>query len=169
MKGLFCCFPSEYLSHFSVYGIKDQLLSSKHPTLRSSALSQFVDSSSRTVLKEKEIFQSSWLFAKGAGSTSSLLPLSLDYLQIHQQSGQYARNHSNLEKQRLKRPIFRFSKYSLLSSLNSYTNEQIENGIFLSLCRVLIIKQKNISSLISEQEIEEAVSQGYDALFSTIK
>lgn len=57
----------------------------------------------------------------------------------------------------------------MISLMNEYTSEQLENGVFLALCRVLIVKQKNIQTMISDTDILEAVEQGYDAIFSSMK
>jgi hypothetical protein len=167
MKGLFCCLPTEEFYHFSVYGLKDQqVFANTSRKLSSRYQSKFIDYSSIHPLHPDQIFSSYWLFAR----QEPLLPLPTELHSIHQNAGQYAkRKAESPTNSSSPRPIFRFSKYSMISSLNTYSPEQLENGVILALCRVLIIKQKTITTLISDEDIQEALEGGYDAVFSSFK
>lgn len=184
MKGLFCCFPSDYLYNFTVYGLKEQQLfsspaaaasyaaSSKHHNYHRANLAQYIDPSLLHSMSPNEIFQAYWLFAQ---QPEPLRPLAPDYLTLYQQSYRYAEGMARLEAPpssphaALPKQRFRFSKYSMISSMNEYSSEQLENGVFLALCRVLIVKQKTVQTIISDADIVEAMEQGYDAIFSAKK
>lgn len=165
MKGLFCCFPSEYLYNFSVFGIKHQhfpehMGSSRPPK---SPLAQYIDPEQLFPMTPQEIFRPFWLFAN---QPEPLFPLSPEYVDLYQRSNHFAEKLASPSTS-LPRLKLRFSKYSMISSINDYSSSQLENGIFLALCRVLIIKQKTITNAITDAEVTEAMLQGYDALFSS--
>lgn len=185
MKGLFCCFPSDLIYNFSVYGVKHQHLfssskaaasyasASKQRDYQRANLLQYIDSSLLHSMTPADMFQAHWLFAQ---QPEPLRPLATDYIPLYQQSYRYAERTANIDsvpsgscKSSCQNQRFRFSKYSMISLMNEYTSEQLENGVFLALCRVLIVKQKNIQTMISDTDILEAVEQGYDAIFSSMK
>jgi hypothetical protein len=162
MKGLFCCFPGEFAYPFSVSGIKDQQLFASPQ--KQSAFSQFRSFSNSSQPTEQQIFSSYWLFA----NSNPLLPLPEELLAIQKRASQYAKKLATINSSSAK-PIYRFSKYSMISTLNSYSAEQLENGVMLALCRVLIIKLKTVSAMITDEDIEDALAHGCDAIFSNFK
>ena len=61
-----------------------------------------------------------------------------------------------------------FSRYSTMSSVQGFNADQLEQGVFLALCRVLIVHQRTISTAITPAEVAEAAAQNYDALYSSL-
>lgn len=146
LKGLFCCLPSENIYGFSVYGTMEQSL----PT-----------ESKINFTKDTSIFSPPWLFT----DKTPLVPLPDELAQVHSISGAAQK----LSCRNIQKPFVRFSKYSSISSLTSYNDQQHEKGVFLALCRVLINKQISIEGIIEDRDIVEASMNGYDAIFSNSK
>ncbi len=153
MRGLFCCFPMDYIYNFSVYGFQEQAF----------PFAKQMNPLGPSPLQKQDIFSVHWLFA----NRSPLLPLSPELQLLQQNAGEIASKLSDFSLSNLSLPTLRFSKYSLISTMNSFSDEQLESGLCLSLCRVLIIKQKTIHQHITDQDIIEASQQQYDALFSS--
>ena len=111
--------------------------------------------------KDKDIFLTPWIFADKA----PLRPLNEELQDVHNIAGAAAKLalRSSSEK-----PIMRFSKYSTISTIASYSKKQLEKGVLLSLCRVLIVKQQTINKYIEDSDIISAVEQGYDTLYSSL-
>ncbi len=65
----------------------------------------------------------------------------------------------------LKEP--RFSRSSAPPALSQRPWEELVEGTYLALCRVLISRLRMVDDPLSEQLVEESVSLGYDAVYST--
>lgn len=64
--------------------------------------------------------------------------------------------------------IIKFSRYSTMSALESFNKEDIDNGIFLGLCRVLVVNQHTVATdIISDMDISEAIQKGCDCIYSS--
>lgn len=63
--------------------------------------------------------------------------------------------------------LIRFSRYSTISTLQDFNKDSIEKGVFLSLCRVLIVHQRTINTPIETADIIESITLNYDALYSS--
>jgi hypothetical protein len=145
LKGLFCCIPTEAVYGFAVHGLADQHL----PTPVNALLTQY---------RQTQAFSGSWLFAKG----EPLRPLSDDLQDIHNIAGAASKlANRNTEKQQI-----RFSRYSTISTIANYSDKQLEKGLLLALCRVLIVKQKTIEGIVTNAHIVDATTSGYDAIWS---
>jgi len=106
-------------------------------------------------------FSPPWMFA----DPLPLLPLSSDLLNVLDQAGLAQRASS----QRVTKPFLRFSKFSTVSTLMSYSEDQLQKGVCLALCRVLIVRIKNIPGFIEDADLVTAMQQGYDAVYSTLR
>lgn len=109
--------------------------------------------------KDKSIFTTPWVFA----SSQPLRPLSEELQDVHNIAGAAKK----LALRPHERPVIRFSKFSTISSIANYSSKQLEKGVLLALCRVLIVKQQTITTAIEDQDILEAANLGYDALYSS--
>ena len=63
---------------------------------------------------------------------------------------------------------FQFSRQCTLSSLKALPTKELEEGVYISLCRVLVSKLRTTSNYPTLQDIKDALSAGYDAIYSTI-
>lgn len=64
--------------------------------------------------------------------------------------------------------IIKFSRYSTMSTLESFTKKDIDNGIFLGLCRVLVVNQYTVTTdIISDVDISIAIQKGCDCIYSS--
>ena len=61
----------------------------------------------------------------------------------------------------------RFSRSSAPPALAQRPWEELVEGTYLALCRVLISRLRMVDDPLSEQLVEESVSLGYDAIYST--
>ena len=68
----------------------------------------------------------------------------------------------------LHRNIIRFSRYSTMSNLQSFNQDEIDNGVFLGLCRVLVVNQYSVSTdIITDVDISKAIEKGHDCIYSS--
>ena len=111
--------------------------------------------------KAGSVFSTPWIFA----DSDPLRPLSEELQDVHNIAGAAAK----LALRPAEKPHVRFSKFSTISSVANYSEKQLEKGVLLALCRVLIVKQHTISKFIEDKDIVEAAAQGYDAVFSSLK
>lgn len=144
VKGMFCCLSAEHIFAFSVHGLAVQWLP---------------NGNIHSIDANKHVFGAPWVFA----SASPLVPLNPELLAAHSISGAAAK----LSRRRSGGPMLRFGRFSSISTITACTEEEREHGLFLSLCRVLVNKQKVVTGFIEESDILEALEQGYDAVFST--
>jgi hypothetical protein len=149
LKGLFCCLPAESVYSFAVHGIVDQQVPI---VVQQDALSEH---------KLSDALSASWLFA----NESPLLPLSEELQNVHNIAGA-AQKLTNRDTEK---PHIRFSRFSTISSVAHYSEKQLEKGVLLALCRVLIVKQKTVPGFVEESNILDAYSNGYDAIMSSLK
>lgn len=64
--------------------------------------------------------------------------------------------------------IIKFSRYSTMSTLESFNKNDIDNGIFLGLCRVLVVNQYTVTTdIISDVDISIAIQKGCDCIYSS--
>jgi hypothetical protein len=63
--------------------------------------------------------------------------------------------------------IHRFSRYSTISNLRDMSREAPEGGVFLALCRVLVVQQHTISTTIEDADIMAGLQQGCDCIYSS--
>lgn len=133
---------------FAVHGISDQLAPE---SVQSSLLKQ----------KSNSTLSSSWLFANG----TPLLPLPDDLQNVYNIAGAAQK----LVNRCVERPHIRFSRFSTISSVAHYSEKQIEKGVILALCRVLIVKQKIVTGFVEDSSIVDAHMNGYDAIMSSLK
>jgi hypothetical protein len=62
--------------------------------------------------------------------------------------------------------FLKFSRSSTPSAISSLSAEELESGFFVSLCRVLISRQKTINEAITDKEVKDAEKNGYDCVYS---
>lgn len=63
--------------------------------------------------------------------------------------------------------IYRFSRYSTISNLHSFSRAALEGGVFLALCRVLVVKQLTVEGAIGDVEILSGLQQGCDCIYTS--
>lgn len=146
IKGLFCCVSVETFFNFSVYGLYSQSLISKSThDLQSLA---------------REVFSPVWY----AGEAAQGVPMNRDTSYLAKVSGFAAKRSTLFDK-----PIaLRFSRFSSVSQIKEYDPEELQNGVFLSLCRVLILHQRSVVGPITDTDIQEALAMNYDSVYSTL-
>jgi hypothetical protein len=75
----------------------------------------------------------------------------------------------HLATKKIKKFQLRFSRFSTITNMKKFTKNQIEKGVFIALCRVLIINQKIINVPINDIDIIDAANNNFDCLYSTVK
>lgn len=145
IKGLFCCFTKEHFCTFSVFGLNAQSISGRNPV----DLNSFND----------DIFKTVWycLPPPQGRKLPTEFTNALKMAGVAQRKAT-KRNHLDL----------RFSRFSTLSNLREVSREDAESGLFLALCRVLIVQQRTIAQDISERDISDALATGCDCVYSTL-
>ena len=63
--------------------------------------------------------------------------------------------------------IYRFSRYSTISNLRGLGREALEGGVFLALCRVLVVQQHTVAGAIQDADILTGLQQGCDCIYSS--
>lgn len=150
MKGLFCCMPIDQLYRFAVHGLREQALPSKIP-----------DYGADPALKE--CFRTPWIFCN---KEQPLAPIPSELRTTLHEAGFASRCLRAATAST--RPVLRFSKYSTLSTMMSYSEPQLQQGLCLALCRVMIVRVKTINTFIEDLDISAAFQQGYDAIYSSL-
>lgn len=145
-KGLFCCFPAEHVFSFAVHGLYVQSLP---------------NGANHSLEAQDRIFGTPWVFA----NPTPLLPLSEELASTYSITG----TASKLAKRFGSGPLLRFCKLSTISSVAMFSEEVREKGVFLSLCRVLIDRPKTIAGHIEDVDIVDAMREGYDAVYSSLR
>ena len=64
--------------------------------------------------------------------------------------------------------IFRFSRYSTISNLPEMSSSKLEGGVFLALCRVLVVQQLTVNTSIEDADIMAGLQQGCDCVYSSM-
>jgi hypothetical protein len=62
---------------------------------------------------------------------------------------------------------YTFSRQCTLSSLQQFSEKEMEEGVFISLCRVLVSKVRTISTLPTPQDLMDAIEGDFDAVYTT--
>ena len=146
VKGLFCYLSLEEFYSFAVFGLYAQHLAELSFDLESMS---------------KELFKSSWF----SSSTPVDFENDSDVRKLTKVNG--------IVRKLAKKFIstkngIRFSRYSNLEAIHkTETNPDLyRNGGILALCRVLVLNQKNIEGAISAEDIDQALAEHYDAIYS---
>lgn len=111
--------------------------------------------------RQRNALSASWLFARG----EPLRPLPEDLQDVHNIAGAAQK----LSSREVGKPVIRFSRFSTVSSVAHFSEKQMEKGVLLALCRVLIVKLKTVSGFIEKSHIVEAAANGFDAIMSSLK
>ena len=161
VKGLFCHIPKDLLFSFCTYGLHIQQVPAVHDQLIPDDLNS--------------IFQLPWFCAKPPSylkMDSKLLSFST-FLDKNINSSK-KRNDSTpnsmtgrLASKRVTDFRLRFSRHSTPKGIGSCSKEELEEGIFISLCRVLLYRVSTINDDIDDNDIEAALKHGCDAVYST--
>lgn len=149
MKGLFCCMPIDSIYRFTAYGLREQALPEIVPDYPADPAI-------------RDCFRTPWIFCN---QDTPLAPIPSELRQALHNAGLATRNIQAAPSQR---PVLRFSKYSTLSTMLSYSEPQLRQGLCLALCRVLIVRVKTIPTFIEDFDISSAFQQGYDAVYSSL-
>eukprot|EP01039_Chlorochromonas_danica_P012259 gene12259-13968_t len=135
MKGLFCSMPIDQLYRFAVHGLREQALPAKIP-----------DYGADPALKE--CFRTPWIFCN---KEQPLAPIPSELRTTLHEAGFASRCLRAATAST--RPVLRFSKYSTLSTMMSYSEPQLQQGLCLALCRVMIVRVKTINTFIEDLDI----------------
>jgi hypothetical protein len=141
IKGLFCCLPRDSFYGFASFGLYAQQAGGD------------LDRIART------LFSESWF------CSAPLSPLQ-DHAEVRKLS-KVAGSACRLAKAARPARHLLFSRYSCLSSVRDFSKDDLEGGVFLALCRVLILNQMTVEGPITEAQIEEAERLHCDALYSS--
>eukprot|EP01032_Pedospumella_encystans_P017603 gene17603-20052_t len=170
IKGLFCCLPPEHFCSFSVFGLHAQAL----PYKANANLQQLAG----------ELFSTAWFHSEPPVGLAVSLRQNKDIAGALRVAGTAARlsvqRHAVMEptagKDRTKAPppqaqpqqhILRFSRYSTISNLRHLSQASLEGGVFLALCRVLVVQQLTVNTPIGDADIMAGLQQGCDCIFSS--
>eukprot|EP01037_Dinobryon_pediforme_P043856 gene43856-55204_t len=142
--------PIDQLYRFAVHGLREQALPAKIP-----------DYGADPALKE--CFRTPWIFCN---KEQPLAPIPSELRTTLHEAGFASRCLRAATAST--RPVLRFSKYSTLSTMMSYSEPQLQQGLCLALCRVMIVRVKTINTFIEDLDISAAFQQGYDAIYSSL-
>jgi hypothetical protein len=190
IKGLFCCLPQEQFYSFSVFGLHAQVVPFKAAhnlqqlagELFSTAWFHSEPPKHSTAAAARKGHPSASASAVSGSAAGGGYPTSLAAEIAH--AMQFAGTASRLATQRkanLSDPhggapdaskpgaphIYRFSRYSTISNMQSIGREQLEHGVFLALCRVLVVQQLTVASAIEEADIMAGLQKGCDCVYSS--
>jgi hypothetical protein len=138
---------AETFFNFSVYGLYSQSLLGK-PTHDLQSISG-------------DIFSPVWYTCEAAEG----MTMNRDTSYLAKVSG-FAAKRSALVDQPV---VLRFSRFSSVSHIKDFDADELHNGVFLSLCRVLILHQRTVTGPIEDSDIQEALAMNYDTLYSTTR
>lgn len=152
VKGLFCCLSIEQFYKFVAFGLNAQTL----PYTTTNNLKSLAG----------DVFSTAWF----CSAPPLGLPVNKEVARLQKVVGTAAKlcTAPAVQQADVSKGLIRFSRYSTLSILQEFSQDDIERGVFLSLCRVLIVHQKTIPTAIQTSDIMEATSLNYDALYSTL-
>eukprot|EP01039_Chlorochromonas_danica_P005261 gene5261-5795_t len=150
-RGLFCCLSAEEVGSFAVHGLAAWRKEEVQANGRAFSSSLPTDS----------LLSLPWVFL----SPTPLLPLRADLQAAYSNAGTAARIAA---ERPCKLERWRFSRFSSLSDLIHQSEESLQKGVFLCLCRVLLVRQKTLAAgeRLSERAALQAASEGYDSLYS---
>lgn len=160
VKGLFCVVPNGGLHALCAYGLHSEY------TLDSLSSEMGFD----------DLFQPPWF--RTSQSAVSLIPdssrdshfqhtsysaerLAKEGLQFMQQSGACI----NVANKKLS--LFPFGRLCTLSCLHMLSKKQLAEGVFIALCRVLVSRIRTLNTVISADDVEDAIKAGFDSIYST--
>lgn len=162
VKGLFCHIPKDLLFSFCTYGLNIQQVPGPHDQPIPDDLNN--------------IFQLPWFCAR----PPSHLKLDAKFLSCNMF---FDKNTNNISKKRkdttpnsMTRHLaskrasdfrLRFSRHSTPKGIGACSKDELEEGIFISLCRVLLYRVSTINDDIDDSDIEAALKHGCDAVYST--
>lgn len=175
IKGLFCCLPLEHFYSFSVFGLHAQAL----PYKANANLQQLGG----------ELFSTAWFHSEPPPGIAVSLRQNKDVAGALRVAGTAARlavqrsatmaggapgvdKHGRPAHQHQPQPqqhILRFSRYSTISNLRDLSKQTLEGGVFLALCRVLVVQQHTVSTTIQDADIMAGLQQGCDCVYSSAK
>lgn len=157
VKGLFCIVPKGGLHAFCTFGLHTK----SHLVGQSSSAQAAQEATGRN-----DLFQAQWFHTRGAlGRFDTRFPAeklakeSLAYMNRQQSVG---------DEGSAKLSEMHFSRNCTLSFLRDLPKRDLEEGVFMALCRVLVSRLRTINSLITAQDVREAQKADYDALYSTV-
>eukprot|EP00601_Ochromonadales_sp_CCMP2298_P030354 CAMPEP_0173331666 /NCGR_PEP_ID=MMETSP1144-20121109/3921_1 /TAXON_ID=483371 /ORGANISM="non described non described, Strain CCMP2298" /LENGTH=441 /DNA_ID=CAMNT_0014276459 /DNA_START=93 /DNA_END=1416 /DNA_ORIENTATION=- len=151
IKGLFCCLSREFFYGFSVFGLYAQSLP---------------EAPADTESLSAELFRTAWFHSEPPAG----FPVLREVMQTLQVAGTASRLAAKAVRQKVdgKVPGVRFSRYSTISSMAGMGQADLEGGVFLSLCRVLVTQQHTVEGDIRTADIAEALRQGCDCVYSSL-
>ncbi len=177
IKGLFCCLPPEHFYSFSVFGLHAQAL----PYKSNANLQQLAG----------ELFSTAWFHSEPPAGLAVSLRQNRDIAGALRVAGTAARlsvqRHAVMEptpgqdknndrpkatvqaQAQPQQHILRFSRYSTISNLRHLSQAALEGGVFLALCRVLVVQQLTVNTPITDADIMAGLQQGCDCIFSSAK
>ena len=151
MKGLFCVLPTSDVYNFAAYGLAAQC----------PAGSKDADFTYDRADFQSRLFTMPW--SSSSYFESSILPRNGELRATMDSIGTAAKLTSTPNANL----ILRFSRLSLISTMSNYTSEDAEKGVFLALCRVLTVRQKNIEGKITDESIQQARLDDIDSIYSS--
>lgn len=161
VKGLFCCLSTAQFYRLACFGLFSQTL----PTAPGRKKSDASSAAPQTVQEiASELFSTAWFC-----STPPLgVALSPAMAHVNKVSGTALRLATAPSAEDGTEDVVRFSRYSTISRLRDFSEAELEQGVFLSLCRVLIVHQRTVDTPIAQADIVEAMALNYDALYSSV-
>jgi len=145
VKGLFCIVPRNCIYAFLALGIHGQL---PHNIL-----------TDQNCLSLSELMKSSWF--SFPPSESSFTILDKNSVLIEEGKGK------RLVEDQVGFAAVRFSKCSTPANLRDLDETELEQGIHIALCRVVLSRVHNVSGAIAASDLEFAKSLGCDGVHST--
>eukprot|EP01031_Cornospumella_fuschlensis_P028288 gene28288-34156_t len=162
VKGLFCSLPVEHVHAFVAQGVDMQFL-----PLSPSLLQQLLPASPLPPFDE--VFSSPWVSLSSTHNTPAASPL-LPLLPLPPDLSPLPAaliSPGLCERKGVGAPL-RFGRFSVLSTLPGLREGAGDDrGVFLSLCRVVIVRQMTVDGDIGEEEVVAALRGGFDAIYST--
>lgn len=162
VKGLFCHIPKDILFSFCTYGLHIQQVPDIHEQ-------PIPDDLTNT-------FQLPWFCARPPShlkldskllSVSTFLDKNLNNNSKKRKSNGPNSMTRHLASNQLSDFRLRFSRHSTPKGINACSKDELEEGIFISLCRVLLYRVSTINDDIEVSDIEAALKHGCDAVYST--
>lgn len=165
VKGLFCIVPKGSLHAFCTFGLHAKSHFARGSSQsQSQSQSQFIGDA----VGLQDLFQTQWFRTPASAATgereSSYSAEALANKGVQHMNSQFGTGGSAQADW----PLLHFSRNCTLSQLRDLPKWELEEGVFLALSRVLISRLRTINSLITAQDIKDALTTDHDALYSSV-
>lgn len=164
VKGLFCIVPKGSLHAFCTYGLHAKSNIATGGSQAQAKLPQAM----RDVVGLQDLFQTQWFRTPSNAVAGERESNNYSAEALANEGVQHMNRHSETRGDQGDWPLLYFSRNCTLSQLRDLSKRDLEDGVFLALSRVLMSRLRTINSLITSQDVKDALKTDHDALYSSV-